>query len=190
MSRAYRVSVSESERKIVRGSDHVCTCVELLEILPKQDMATLLSEELLGRGFATEDGKLIRREGDVTISIDPATGEVTVQAAISEEVELTEKVTGWGDEDYGADGRRKVEENLRKRAEEGLQRQAQSKENRLTQQATEQLESVLRDLQPELDGAVNKVTAAALKQKAAQLGEIKEITEDTDNGSMTIVLEV
>lgn len=190
MSRAYRVSVSESERKVVRGSDHVCTCIELLQILPKEDMATLLSEELQSRGFTLEDDRIVRREGDVTISIDPATGEVTVQASLSEEVELTEKVSGWGDEDYGADGRRKVEENLRKRAEEGLQRQAKSKENRLTQQATEQLENALRELQPELDGAVNKVTAAALKQKAAQLGEIKQITEDTDNGSMTIVLEV
>ncbi|MCA9062129.1 MAG: hypothetical protein KDA96_03700, partial [Planctomycetaceae bacterium] len=69
-------------------------------------------------------------------------------------------------------------------------KQAQSREQKLTQQATEELENVLRDLQCELDGVVNRVTAQALKQKAATLGEIKQITEDTENGSMTIVLEV
>jgi hypothetical protein len=37
---------------------------------------------------------------------------------------------------------------------------------------------------------VHQVTKEALKQKAAQLGAIKEITEDPKNGSMTIVVEV
>ena len=35
MSRAYRVSVSESLKKIIRGSDHVSTDIEMLEVLPK-----------------------------------------------------------------------------------------------------------------------------------------------------------
>ena len=36
----------------------------------------------------------------------------------------------------------------------------------------------------------NKVTADALKVKAAQLGQIKEMTEDPQAGSLTIVVEV
>lgn len=190
MSRAYRVSVSESERKIIRGGDHVSTCIELLEVLPREEMAAMLREALIELGFEAKDGPLVRQAGDVTVSIDPMSGKVTVTAEISEEVDLEQKATGWGDEDYGAEGRQKVEENLRKQAEQGLKRQAAAKENKLTEKATEQLEAVLRDLQGELDGVVNKVTAAALKKKAAQLGEIKEIQEDPENGSMTIVLEV
>ncbi len=38
--------------------------------------------------------------------------------------------------------------------------------------------------------AVNRVTAEALKEKAAKLGQIKQISEDAQTGSLTIVLEV
>jgi hypothetical protein len=41
-----------------------------------------------------------------------------------------------------------------------------------------------------LNQAVNRVTAEALKRKAAQIGAIKEITEDAQTGSLTIKVEV
>ena len=37
---------------------------------------------------------------------------------------------------------------------------------------------------------MNRVTAEALKIKAAPMGQIKEITEDEEAGSLTIVVEV
>ena len=43
----------------------------------------------------------------------------------------------------------------------------------------------MRDLREELDQAVNQVTAAALKERASQIGQIEEIHEE-ENGSMTI----
>lgn len=190
MSRAYRISVSESLRKVVKASDHVSTDIELLEVLPKEQMSALLAAELEGQGFERDGDLLVRQQDGVTISIDPNSGKITVSAELCEEVDLKQDVSGWADEDFGRFGRKRAEEQLRKQAKEGLEQQAQSKEEKLTQQATEQLEGVLRDLQGELDGTVNRVTAQALKQKAAQIGEIKEITEDTENGSMTIVLEV
>jgi hypothetical protein len=49
---------------------------------------------------------------------------------------------------------------------------------------------VLAGLRQELDEAVNRATGEALKQKAGQLGQIKEMTEDPQTGSLTIVVEV
>jgi hypothetical protein len=190
MSRAYRVSVSESLRKVVKGSDHISTDIEMLEVLPKEDMAILLGSELEGLGFERDGEVLVRVQDGVRISIDPVCGKVTVGAEICEEVDLQKETHGWADEDFGRSGKKKAEEQLREEAKKSLERQADAKAEKLTQQATEQLEGVLRDLQCELDGAVNRVTVQALKQKAAQIGEIKEITEDPENGSMTIVLEV
>ena len=57
-------------------------------------------------------------------------------------------------------------------------------------QVTDRLERKLGDVREELDQVVNRVTATALKHKAAQLGQIKEITEDAQSGSLTIVVEV
>ena len=57
-------------------------------------------------------------------------------------------------------------------------------------EVTDKLEARLGDLRRELDQAVNRVTAEALKRRAAQLGTIKQLTEDPQSGSMTIVVEV
>jgi hypothetical protein len=48
---------------------------------------------------------------------------------------------------------------------------------------------MLRDLKDELDGVVNRVTAAALKQRAAELGQVEEIHEEP-NGGLTIKVRV
>ncbi len=55
---------------------------------------------------------------------------------------------------------------------------------------TDRLEQQLAGLRQELNQVVNRVTAEALERKAAQLGQIKELTEDPQTGSLTIVLEV
>ena len=46
MSRAYRVSVSESLSKEVRVEDGLCSRLELLPILPKERLGELLAKEL------------------------------------------------------------------------------------------------------------------------------------------------
>src|SRR5436305_9439095 len=66
MSRAYRIRVSESLNRTLRAEDSVCSQLELLEVLPPEQMAALLREELKGRGFADKDGQLVRTDGDLT----------------------------------------------------------------------------------------------------------------------------
>ena len=190
MSRAYRISVRESLRKMIKGTDHVSSELELLQILPKENMASLLVGELEQRGFRREGNVLVREDDGGTVTIDPSSGSIKVATEICEEIELENTSQGWADEDFGRRGRAEAEESLRKRAQKDLARQADGKEQRLTEKATAQLEGVLRDLQTELDEVVNRVTAEALKQKAAQIGEIKQVTEDLENGSMTIVVDV
>ena len=51
MSRAYRIKVRESARQVIRASDHVGTQLELLEILPPERMADLLARELCQARF-------------------------------------------------------------------------------------------------------------------------------------------
>ncbi len=55
---------------------------------------------------------------------------------------------------------------------------------------TDKLEARLGDVRKEMDEVVNRVTAEALKRKAASMGQIKEMTEDPQAGSLTIVVEV
>src|SRR5262249_14357940 len=69
MSRAYRIRVKESISQDLSASDEVCSDLEILEILPGDQMADLLEGELKGRGFEEEDGKLVRTKDGVTVTV-------------------------------------------------------------------------------------------------------------------------
>jgi len=184
MSRAYRIKVRESVKKVLRAKDNISTRLEVLEILPPEQMAELLTQELLGRGFQREGNDLVRRQKGVTVTVEPESGTVTVQAEASEnmEAETTREAT--------VGNIKQGKEALKQQLRASLEAQAKQKEGALQREVTDRLEAQLSDLRAELDQVVNRVTAEALKRKAAQMGQIKAISEDPQAGSMTIVLEV
>ncbi|MFK7768140.1 MAG: hypothetical protein AB8B55_13030 [Mariniblastus sp.] len=191
MSRAYKIKVSESVSKVIRAEDHVSTQLEMLEILPCDQMADLLAEELVKQGFERKGGKVVRNEGDVTVEVDLESGTVSVRSEASDNVEVQGEKSGYGYDDEGpARSRKQAAENLRGELKQELEGKVERKEEKLQQQITDQLEKQLIDLRAQLDKAVNRATAEALKQKAAKIGQIKEMTEDPESGSLTIVVEV
>ena len=189
MSRAYRIRVRESLRKLLKAHDRVQTELELLEILPREEMASLLEKELQGRGFKKEAKALVRRKAGVTVTIEPETGTITVQGERQENLAIEGEREGRGYEDQGR-GRQGLQKQLEKELKDDLKKEAGRREADLQRKLADQLETALGDLQKEVDQAVNRVTAEALKRKAAQLGTIKEMTEDPEAGALTIVLEV
>jgi hypothetical protein len=189
MSRAYRIRVKESISQDLAASDEVCSDLEILEILPGDQMADLLEGALKGRGFKEQDGKLVRQQDGVTVTVDPKSGEVGVKAEKSEKVELESEKEGWGYDDVGPHAKT-IKKQLSDQAKADLERRAEKQKERLQGEATEKLEGVMDDVRKELNDAVNSVTREALKRKAAQLGQIKEMTEDPQAGSLTIKVEV
>jgi hypothetical protein len=186
MSRAYRIKVSETVRRILKADDRVSTQLEILNVLPPAEMSDLLRAELERRGFQEQDGQMVREEDGIRVLVNPADGTVTVEAAECKEIELSESQEGWT---YDNDRQRATKAQKEKLRGE-LERQADRHEAALQAQLTDQLEAQLGDLRQELDQIATQVTAEALKRKARQMGQIKEITEDLQSGSMTIVLEV
>lgn len=189
MSRAYRIRVKESIQQDLSASDEVCSDLEILEILPGEQMSELLTKELKNRGFVEQDGKLVRTQDGVTVSVDPKCGEVTVKAERGEKVDLETEKEGWGYDDVGPRSNQ-IRKQLKDQAKTELERRAQGQQERLQGEATEKLEGALADVRKELNDAVNAVTREALKRKAAQMGEIKEMSEDPEAGSLTIKVEV
>ncbi len=190
MSRAYRITVKESDTRQLKAGDEICTQLEILEILPGEDMATLLKEELKKRGFEEQDdGTMVRKDGELTVRVDPCSGEVSVKAEAEETVSQEAKREATGFNDVGPS-----EKNLRERVKDQLKtdldKKFEQEQSRLQNKATEQLEKHLNEIQPEISEIVNKVTRDALKQKAQQMGTVKEISEDAESGSLTIKVEV
>lgn len=189
MSRAYRVSVREARHRTVRASDHVRTQLEILEVLPPEQMAALLTDELERRGFARQGTRLIRKQNGVTITVETTTATVTIAAEASEQTTIHAERSGQAYDDAGQHAE-VVRENLKKQLEKDIERKVEEKTAGLQTKVTDRLEGELNDLRQELDQVVHRVTAEALKRKAAQMGQIKEMTEDPQAGSLTIVVEV
>jgi FtsH ternary system domain X5 len=189
MSRAYRVSVKESIRRVVSAEDHVSSQLEMLDILPCDQMADLLAVELIKQGFERDGDTVARVDGETKISVDLKSGTVTVSLATSDDVEVSGTQTGSAYDDAGSSAKQ-VKEQLAKQLIEQLEGNVSAQQKALQKQVTDQLEGQLADLRKELDQAANRATAQALKQKAAQIGQIKELTEDPETGSMTIIVEV
>lgn len=190
MSRAYRISVQESEVRSLKGQDEICTQLELLGILPPESMAGLLKAELQNNGFEEQpDGRMVRRDGPLTVTVDPCNGEVSVKSELATDVTIAANRDATGFDDVGPNAET-LRERVREELKQDIARKAEQENERLQGQATEALERHLEELQPELGRIVNKVTRDALKEKAAQLGSIREISEDTESGNLTIKIEV
>src|SRR5262245_50887080 len=101
MSRAYRVSVSESARRLIHATDEVSTSLGLLEILPREEMAALLEVELIRNGFR-KDGTTLQREAEgASVVVDPTNGNVTVRAESQNDVSLRSRKEAVAFEDIG-----------------------------------------------------------------------------------------
>jgi hypothetical protein len=189
MSRSYRISVRECVNRVIKAEDSISTQLEILEILPPEQMAGLLADELEKGGYRREGNLLVKEVDGVTVSIDADKGEVTISAEASEAAKVEGELHGRAYDDVGPHAGQ-VRENLREELKRKLEKGVDDKTGALQGKVTDQLEGQLGDLRQELDQVVNRVTAEALKRKAASLGQIKEITEDPQSGSMTIVVEV
>src|SRR6185437_6002024 len=189
MSRSYRVSVRECENRTIRAEDHVSTQLEVLEVLPPEQMAALLADELEKRGFERDGTRMTRKQNAVTITVETTTSTVTVAAEASEETSIEAERADRAYDDVGPHAKT-VRENLKEQVKKDIDNKAGEQTASLQTKVTDRLEGELCDVRQELDQAINRVTGEALKRKAGQMGQIKEMTEDPQAGSLTIVVEV
>src|SRR4051794_9208892 len=139
MSRAYRITVKESETRHLKAGDEISTQLEILEILPPEDMATLLKEELKKRSFKEQDdGTMVRQDGDVTVTVNPCDGEVSVKAQTAETIAQEARRDATGFNDVGP-GENSLRERVREQLKQDLEKKFDQEQNRLQTKATEQL---------------------------------------------------
>jgi hypothetical protein len=187
MSRAYRVRVSERLTRVIHVEEGVESKLDLLPILPREEMGEILAEELEEAGFE-RDGEVMERTDDegVRIRVKLADGTVTVDVAEERKLDLEQERTGVAWEELLEQAR----EQLRDQAQDDLEAQAAVEEEALRNLVNKKLERKLTSAKSDLDRAVNRSTAEALKRRAAQLGEVQEIQEDEESGSVTIRVKV
>lgn len=188
MSRIYRVKLSESTRRHIRVEDGVRTHLQILDVLPRPQIAGLLRDALRGAGFEDDpEGDLIRVDADgVEVRVDCEAGQVDVKLAADRKVERSSTEEVALDTDWGEAGKDRARAQIRKKLEASIDAEAES----LRGAVTRTLERKLGDLRVELDSLTNRVVADALKIRAGQLGEIVEIDDRLEEGSVTIKVKL
>ncbi len=186
MSRAYRIRVSESVTKTVHVRDGLVFRLELLDILGRERMTALVVEQLQERGFEADesDGTLVRRDGEIEVRVDPETGEVKVT------LDASATITKRG----SREARVYDPERGRESAERGLRGELDGKIDEettgLQAAVTAELERHIPALRKELDRASTAVVAEALKERARQMGEVEDVSENAETGELTIRVRV
>src|SRR5258708_8221594 len=175
MSRAYRIKVKEAVRRDVKAEDSIRTEIELIEILPAEQMGEWRAREREGGGFkCDDDGTLTRTEANgVTIAVEPCSGEVTIRAETEQTVEVEGTREGFGYDDVGPNSKQ-VKGRLSKELIDDLEKRVEHEAAKVQTAATSKLEKALSDLQPELTEVVNPLTSEALNQKAPHMGTTTE----------------
>ena len=135
----------ESLKRVLHAHDRVSTQLELLEVLPAEQMAGLLAEELQRRGFQSQGDVLVRTENGVTVTVNPQTGTVTVEAQAAENVHLEAAREDRAFDDMGVHAA-KVQEDLEHKVREDLENQAARGTAELQGQVTQRLEKELGEL--------------------------------------------
>lgn len=184
MSRAYQIRVSESLDRVEHIEDGVTCRLELLGVLPPEQMREHLRAALVARGFVEVEGEAevleLPAEDGIEVQVDLRAGALSVriegEARVAAERSVDRRVTNPERDRAG------VEEEVRAELEREAARQADVARQGLTRQ----LEDRLLEVRPLVDRAVNEATAEALKVRAAQLGEVESVEEDPEAGSLVI----
>jgi hypothetical protein len=166
----------------VHVEDGICTTLELLPVLAPERTGEILGAELVGRGFTLKGGVATRQSDGVVVEIDVKTGAVSVKAEATANIAIEKEQTSSIAEEHLTQGRKAAQARV-DRAAEG---DAAVAEQKAREEVTGRLERKLADLRRELDTVTARVTADALKEKARQLGEIEELSEDAETGELTI----
>ena len=184
MSRAYTLRLKESLRRTVVVRDGVRAALEVLEVLPREQMAELLRARLGARGFVQDAlGALVRDEPDgVRVSVDPVLHTVTLSLAGEQAIDLEAEASVPTFEERHAH-----DERTGRAALQGeLEADAAAVEATLRADVAERLSRRLADLRGELDRVTHEVVADGLERRAAQLGQITELSRDDATGELTI----
>lgn len=186
MSRAYEIRVKRSLVHHRKVEDGIEARLELLPIAAPERTSDLLAAELAERGWEVSEGTARKSVDGVTVEVETATGTVTLRAEEqideSYEVERSRRVY-----EERADATRK---QLSEAADAELAARATEREQQAQDDLATRLEGVLAGMKAELDEVSNGVNRSALRERAAQMGEIIDVAENPESGEMTIRVKV
>ncbi|MFZ5950388.1 MAG: hypothetical protein ACOYXC_06765 [Candidatus Rifleibacteriota bacterium] len=187
MSRSYSIRIPV-EVLIPKGAGNhagsFSLVFTLLDILPAPRMRELLQKELLAKGFSeTEEGLGMPCRDGVTAVLDPVT--MTMKLTVP----MPESCTVMVYEEYLQSFR----EELARAMEAGQVAQSYqvaSAVESMKAQVIAELKELASDARKEINSALKNVYSEAIREKAASLGNVENVTESREGNTYRIRIEI
>ncbi len=156
----------------------------MLEILPANRMRELLKAQLLAKGFVeTADGLEMPCPGQAKAVLD------LVSMTMKLSVPMPNQTTVLVEEEYLA----QFEQDLKNAIENGKVINSWQVENRidqLKQQVVNQLRNIAVEARKEVNTSLKEVYREAVREKAASIGNVENVTESKEGNTYRIRIEI
>lgn len=195
MSQSYVIRVSASVSETVDAADKRTKSLQLTEIVPCDEQAEIIRNELRDRGWEEVEGSegqvWEKTDGKVRqrIDLDSMTHEAQVELQRTLERERT--ITVRGDKDFeDPDERRAKEEASLQRAIAVTDEERQEVHQTMQREIAETLDESEEARTEEVNEVIAAVYAESLKRKARRMGSVTEMRESQDGGEFELVIKL
>lgn len=190
MSRCYRISLKETISRTVSASDEMTHRVELQEgILSPEDMNNVLRESLREEGWVEgEDGKFrLKSEDGEELVWDIEEKEVS--AKIEEDRSFSKEIAVTGSGHDNTSAKSSAKQQL-EREKTRTDIDAEDVAKNLRKDITQKLKENEKNRRRQLNRVVGKTYNKALKKKAASLGTVVSVDEESNGGDHSLTIRV
>ena len=187
MSQSYHCQLQESVTVDISLGDTVTHRLNLTEILPLEEMKSLLRQQLREHGFS-EDGERFTHTAEVTTVVDLDAMEVTLTRRSEKQLATTAAATGRG---YSQAAARDSAPRELSAAVRQAQQHLESEGARLQREETAAVEAADMEMKARLHAVLQQVYTESLKRKARQLGDVRSVHESTSaSGEYELIIQI
>lgn len=195
MSQSYVIRVSASVSETVDAADKRTKSLQLTEIVPCDEQAEIIRDELRDRGWEEVEGSegqvWEKTDGKVRQRIDLESMTHEAQVELQRTLERERTITVRGDKDFeDPDERRAKEEASLQRAIAVTDEERDEVQQTMQREIAETLDESEEARTEEVNEVIAAVYAESLKRKARRMGSVTEMRESQDGGEFELVIKL
>jgi FtsH ternary system-associated peptide len=195
MSQSYVIRVSASVSETVDAADKRTKSLQLTEIVPCDEQAEIIRNELRDRGWEEVEGSegqvWEKTDGKVRQRIDLESMTHEAQVELQRTLERERTITVRGDKDFeDPDERRAKEEASLQRAIAVTDEERNEVHQTMQREIAETLDESEEARTEEVNEVIAAVYAESLKRKARRMGSVTEMRESQEGGEFELVIKL
>lgn len=189
MSRAYWVKLTSAVSETIDASDKAVHKIDLESVIPEDEMEDILKGALERNGWEDSGDGTYTKTGDDGVTLTWNLEDMTVEATVRQEQQVTRDVQVEG-RGYDQGTARREAERLLKQREQAARDAIGAESEKLQRELAKQLGDNEQERMREINGVLQETYAEALKRKARRLGNVTSVQESSDGDEYSLTITI